>query len=110
MQESKCRRLGESAWRELLGGFARGEESVSAFCRREGLKENTFYRWRARLAHGSQAPQGGDWPVERGQPGGRLMPRFVDLGALSAGSAAEAGRLELKLDLGAGMVLHVVRG
>jgi len=36
-------------------------------------------------------------------------PHFVDLGALCAPTPSPV-RLELKLDLGAGMVLHVVRG
>jgi hypothetical protein len=32
---------------------------------------------------------------------------FVDLGVLASGTAS---RLELKLDLGGGLVLHLVRG
>ena len=35
---------------------------------------------------------------------------FVDLGTLSAPSAAPCERLELRLDLGGGMILHLVRG
>ena len=34
---------------------------------------------------------------------------FVDLGALRT-SSSDAGRLELTLDLGGGITLHVVRG
>jgi hypothetical protein len=33
---------------------------------------------------------------------------FVDLGALTQGSAG--GRIELRIDLGAGLVLHLARG
>jgi hypothetical protein len=35
---------------------------------------------------------------------------FVDLGTLSAPTAAPAERFELRLDLGGGLVLHLVRG
>jgi hypothetical protein len=34
------------------------------------------------------------------------LPGFIDLGALPGGGT----RLELKLDLGAGVLLHLVRG
>lgn len=102
----KRRHLGENAWREVLRRFAQGDESVSAFCQREGLSTNTFHRWRARLAGASDAPRVGASPVKAGDAS---QPRFVELGALCAPPTA-AGRLELKLDLGAGVVLHVVRG
>jgi hypothetical protein len=34
---------------------------------------------------------------------------FVDLGALGAAGAALAPRIDLKLDLGGGLTLHLVR-
>ncbi len=36
------------------------------------------------------------------------VPQFVDLGALSA-AASPGARLEVKLDLGGGLILHLVR-
>ena len=45
MEGIKRRRLGERAWREVLARHAGGGESVSAFCRREGLSPNSFRRW-----------------------------------------------------------------
>lgn len=106
MEGIKRRHLGENAWRELLSRFAQGHESVSVFCRREGLSTNTFHRWRARLAVASEAPRVGALPTKAGDAS---RPRFVELGALCAPPAG-ADRLELKLDLGGGVVLHVVRG
>ena len=104
MQGIKWRRLGEDTWRDLLRQFEQGDESVNAFCRREGLSTNTFHRWRARLAVASEAPRSG---AVQAKTDDASIPRFVDLGALRAPGV---GRLELKLDLGAGVVLHVVRG
>jgi len=106
VQGIKRRRLGEDTWRDLLRQFEQGDESVNAFCRREGLSTNTFHRWRARLAVASEAPRSGAMPVKADDAS---SPHFVDLGALCAPTPSPV-RLELKLDLGAGMVLHVVRG
>jgi len=101
----KRRHLGENAWRELLSRFAQSIESVSVFCRREGLSANTFHRWRARLSVTSEAPRVGALPTKAGDAS---LPRFVQLGALSAPRAG-ADRMELKRDLGGGVVLHVAR-
>jgi hypothetical protein len=106
MEGIKRRHLGESAWRELLSRHAAGGDSVSEFCRREGLSPNSFRRWRSRLATGSwgavarEAVSVSSVPAARG---------FVDLGLLG-GAAPPASRLELTLDLGGGVTLHVVRG
>ncbi len=106
MEGIKRRHLGEKAWREVLCRFGRSDESVSALCQREGLKASTFHRWRGRLAVASDAPRVGASPAKADDAS---LPRFVELGALRA-PPEHAGRLELKLDLGAGVVLHVVRG
>ena len=105
MEGIKRRRLGERSWRELLARHATGGESVSAFCLREGLSPNSFCRWRARLATGAldtarpEAVSVSSTPPARG---------FVDLGVLG-GTVAPASRLELTLDLGGGITLHMVR-
>jgi hypothetical protein len=107
MEGIKRRHLGERAWRELLARHAGGDESVSEFCRREGLSPNSFRRWRARLALGApgaapcEAVSVSSAPTARG---------FVDLGVLGGATAPAAGRLEVHLDLGGGITLHLVRG
>jgi hypothetical protein len=68
-----------------------------AFCRREAIRAASLYRWR-----GLFSAVGDERETE-------LVSRtaaFVDLGAL--GSAA-APRIDLKLELGDGLVLHLVR-
>jgi len=107
MEGIKRRRLGERAWRELLARHAAGGESVSEFCRREGLSPNSFRRWRARLAPSALGAAAREAVPVSNAPAAR---GFVDLGVLGGATALAAGRLELHLDLGGGITLQVVRG
>lgn len=98
--KGKWVRRSESEWRALLSRFERGDVGVEAFCRREGISAASFYRRRRGML--------GD-DMGRASGGGKDRPAaFVDLGPLSA---APAGRLQLdlRLDLGEGLVLHLVR-
>ena len=117
MGKQRRRRLGEAGWRALLGRFASSGLGVGAFCRREGVSAASFYRWRHLLgATGALSSQVLDRPASgRGARGAdaRSMAAdestaFVDLGALTAG--ARGGRIELRIDLGQGLVLHLARG
>lgn len=87
--------------RAVLTRFAASGVRVGVFCRREGISAGSLYRWQAR--HGKPT-------VERSEvtPPDRASA-FVDLGAL--GTVSPTGqRLEVKLDLGEGLVLHLVHG
>ena len=103
----KRRHLSSDEWRGVLQRFGVAGMSLGAFCRREGLSASSFRLWRSRLAAVS-----GDVKSRSPKPPeleGRSAD-FVDLGALAGGPAQPADRLEIKLDLGAGMTLHIVRG
>jgi putative transposase len=80
----------------IMARFAESELSVEAFCRRESISPSSFYRWRSLL--GDRAP--------RASRRSHSAAEFVELGALPASRE----RLELRFDLGGGVVLHVVRG
>ncbi len=76
---------------------------MQAFYRQERVNVNTFYGWRSKLrartvvtAHRAAVRE------ESSEPAGA----FIDLEALE-GSAT---RYEIRLDLGRGVVLQVVRG
>ena len=104
MKRVKRRRLGVDAWRELVAKFADSGLSVRGFCAQEGISTSSFNWWRCRFNGRS-----------RTQPStnrGSVVPagEFVDLGMLRAPTAAAAERFELRLDLGGGLVLHLVRG
>jgi hypothetical protein len=88
----------EEQWRGLLKRFEASGSSVEAFCRSEAISAASLYRWRARLD--AQAKLA---PVLREQHAGV----FVDAGPLRV---TRRSRLELKLDLGEGWVLQLVRG
>ena len=105
--------LNPEAWRALMTRFGASGLSVAAFCRRESLCKASFYRWRGLLGR----VVGADQPNAVG-PGGS---GFVDLGMLgesataatvaTSGTASKPlGRLELTLELGGGLMLHLVRG
>jgi putative transposase len=104
MERSKRRRLTAEGGRALIERLGRSGLSVSAFCEREGISRQSLYRWRSLVAR-----EGAEQPESRGASAPtakETRPGFIDLGALAGGGT----RVELKLDLGAGVLLHLVRG
>jgi putative transposase len=83
----------------LLSRFARSGLSVEAFCRREAISVASFYRWRGLL---------GERHFDAEEVHQQPAPAFVDLGALNRASLPRS-RLDFKLDLGDGLILHLVR-
>lgn len=97
-QARRWTRRSAHEWRALLARFGDSGLSVEAFCRREAISAASFYRWRGSLGSGADGAR----TVEH------TPPAFVDLGPLMAAPASE-GRLELRLELGAGLTLTLVR-
>lgn len=106
----------EAAWRNRLARFAANKLTVEAFCRREAVPVGTFYGWRARLR--ARDAEAGAVP----RTALALSPSpFLDLGPVDglASRAASPGRdhalhhahtsLDIRLDLGGGVVLHIAR-
>lgn len=100
------RHLDAQSWREVFGRFDGSGESVVRFCKREGLNTSSFHRWRRRLATTSTAStsQDGRDPVRQS-----AAANFIEMGSMSA-RTERASRLEIRLELGGGVVLHLVRG
>ena len=96
-KKGKGSRRRRHEWRALLAKYDGSGLSVEAFCRREAISAASLYRWRGLLG---TVDDNGESEVINGRPG------FVDLGALSS---ATAPRIDLKLDLGDGLFLHLVR-
>ena len=102
--KTKTRRhLSVQAWQEVVVRFDASGESVTGFCKREGLHTSSFNRWRQRLS--------GQPTVQAKTPGKVSRPApaasFIEMGSMAAGPAS--GRLEVRLDLGGGVVLQLVR-
>lgn len=89
-------------WRELVARQDRSGLSVQAFCRQEQLNAWTFYGWRSRLLKSAAVAE---HPVVVREQNSEPAD-FIDLGALSGGLS----RCEIRLELGGGVVLQVVRG
>ena len=105
-QGNKRRRLNERAWRDLFKRFDGAGLTVQAFCQREGLSRSSFHRWRSllpmRAGAAAAAPAGTSDARQR-------AAQFVDLGLLGAAATAAPAGLELRLDLGGGLSLTLVR-
>jgi hypothetical protein len=96
-------RRGESGWREVLGRFAGSGLGVDEFCRREGIAAGSFYRWRKALTlpcRSGEAEGTVALPVPHSRAG------FVDLGSVGMSGSP----VEVHLELGNGIRLHLVRG
>ena len=99
----------ELEWRDRVARQAAGHQTVRAFCQSESVAVASFYQWRSRLRkHGLAA-------------GAQAQAAFIDLGAVRGRRLADdlgradsglgkGGRLEIRLELGGGAVLHLVRG
>jgi len=96
-------RRSREEWQALLQRFDARHDSVSAFCARESISEASYYRWRGLLPGALQQH-------EPAAPSGPSA--FLDLGHLPASPPASQPRtrFDLKLDLGGGLALHLVRG
>jgi hypothetical protein len=100
MQQIKRGRRGTEGWGEVVARFAQSGLTVRAFCDREGFSTASLYRWRAILSGGQDRVR----PVKSARMG-KPSSGFVELGALSTSS----GHFEVRLDLGGGVLLHLVR-
>ena len=92
--------------------------TVKEFCLREGLTRSSFFLWRSRLGADSRstpAPAVAKSIAKSAAPAPK--PSFVDLGLLGAAAsvraaavpAAKHAGLDLRIELGGGLSLHLVR-
>lgn len=101
LQTRTLTRRGRDEWQSLISGFEQSALSVEAYCRRESISAASFYRWRGILCGKPQRRP--EVAMVRD-----TSPAFVDIGPLNA-APVHRPRLDLKLDLGEGLVLHLVR-
>ena len=98
-KKGKGSRRSRGQWRSLLAKFDGSGVGVEAFCRREAISTASFYRWRRQLGNEG----------DRGEVvGSASAPAFLDLGTLKSALSPRPG-IDLKLELGDGLVLHLLR-
>jgi hypothetical protein len=103
----------ESIWRERLARQAASGRTIAVFCHEEGVGKSTLSYWRKRL---------GVVDAAVGQKRAAAAAPFLDLGLVKAvkpqrHAASLVGNppnlspasIELRLELGGGVVLHIAR-
>ena len=101
MQQSKQRRYRADTWQKILGRFEESGLTAAAFCAREKICTKSLYRWRSRLGGGSDHAL-----VAKAAQLTRKTGDFIDLGDLRSSDS----RFEVRLELGAGVILSIARG
>ena len=112
-----ARALRVKQWRDEQQRQEKSGLSVTAFCRREGLAESTFYQRATRLGSGKREARG---PETKAVAHERV--RFIDAGPMVIAAPGErvvgaqreatgepVAGIEVRLELGGGLVLYVRR-
>ena len=102
MRKLKRVRRSAATWRELFSRQTSSGLAVSEFCRREGINASLFRRWRSVLKQSDQGVHG----TARVAAASEAAAPFIDLGGIGSGGS----RFEVRLELGSGVVLSLVRG
>jgi len=102
MVRDKRVRRSATTWRELFSRQASSGLSVSDFCRGERINANVFRRWRAAL----KAVDCSGAVTARAEPAAEVAAPFIDLGDIRSSRS----RVEVRLELGAGIVLSIAHG
>ena len=105
MEKTSTRR-DSSTWREIIDRQVQSGSTVAEFCEREGLSVASFYGWRSKLRQKGDAGSGTVAVTQKPGQAERPVGGFIDLGALGMGGA----RVEVRLELGGGVALQLVRG
>jgi hypothetical protein len=92
----------EVEWRQRLARFAASAQQIEGFCQAKSVSEATFYRWRKELATNDVAASAAG---------------FIDVGMMPSSPAvppktqcdSAGATLEVRLDLGHGLVLQIVK-
>lgn len=105
MEKIGRQRRSESGWRELVDRQEQSGLTVAQFCEREGIKSASLYGWRSRLREGPKDATVTEVAPKKAKHREAPSSGFIDLGALGSSRS----RFEIRLELGQGVLLHLVR-
>jgi putative transposase len=110
----KWQRRSKAAWRALIARQAISGESIEAFCRAQGVSRSSFERWRGLLSPVATAPDSSPHSVAHHNDLPAVSERyaehrFIDAGEIGLGNSG-GEPLEIRLELGGGIVLTIRRG
>jgi hypothetical protein len=88
----------------MMARFGQSGLTEEIFCQGEGVSSKLFHRWRMKRVRAM--PRAVVEKPTRVAPSESSTAGFVDLGSLKDSGS----KLEMRLDLGGGVLLHVVRG
>lgn len=100
MDQVKRIERSEATWRELFARQVSSGISVLEFCRAEKINPGVFRRWRSMWNGDIAAKESASHTVAK------AVTPFIDIGAVGAARS----RMEVRLELGGGVVLTVARG
>ena len=92
-------------WRTLMHQFESQDITIKAFCQQHKIAQSTFYKWQSRFRKDGvvSQPRYDDAPQPVAQT---KSTDFLNLGAMDL---SQSSNLELRLDLGDGVLLTLSR-
>ena len=99
----------EAVWRERLARFDRGDWTVAEFCRREGVSNPSFYRWRKRFEQRdrqARCVEPADQEASVAERPGRFLP--VNVAGLSVAEVEFPNGIKIRLPATNAEVLRTV--
>ncbi len=99
MEQVRRIKRSEGTWREIFARHVSSGLSVLEFCRAERINPGVFRRWRSMLNGSVRVEQ------SKARTKAKVVTPFIDIGAVGAA----ASRMEVRLELGGGVVLTVAR-
>ncbi|TDK61209.1 IS66 family insertion sequence element accessory protein TnpA [Sapientia aquatica] len=104
----------EAIWRDHLTRYAASGKTIAAFCRDEAIAEGNFYAWRTRLRQDTA-----NMAQKASTSAPKQVAPFIDLGPVKSravnhetartSASAIAPGIDIRLDLGNGIVLTIAR-
>jgi len=103
----------ELEWRDRLTRYSMSGQTVEAFCQSESVSRGSLYHWQARLRKRG-------FVISKPRVRRQTAAAFIDVGAIAKTNLVahpatpvidieKEGRFDIKLELGGGVVLHLMR-